>query len=135
MLLSLVLPTVDRLWATVRLSHTQDWFASWLQDSVRSAGRGRSSGDAWCSPLHWMWRKDWRLSREDDHVHNFVAHVVKSFDTVDTRILYCLPGRLGLLGWFSSRLLFEFHENVRQRFKLVLEQLGRRHLEKGVPSA
>ena len=32
---------------TVRLGHIQDWFASWLPDSVCSAGVGRSSVDAW----------------------------------------------------------------------------------------
>ena len=43
------LPVVFLLWASVRLAHTQDWFYSWVPDSVFSAGKrvssvGRSGG-------------------------------------------------------------------------------------------
>ena len=76
-----VLPVVCRLWATVRLGHLQDWFDSWLPDSVFSAGGGRSSVDAWYSTA---WDVEECLeSDEDDHVHIFVADVVKSCDPVD----------------------------------------------------
>ena len=42
-----VLPVVYRLWATVRLEHLQEWCDSWLPSSVFSAGKGRSSVEAW----------------------------------------------------------------------------------------
>ena len=35
-----VLPVVYRLWASVRLAHLQDWFYSWVPDSVFSARKG-----------------------------------------------------------------------------------------------
>ena len=38
---------VYRLWASVRLAHLQEWFYSWVPDSVFSAGKGVSSVDAW----------------------------------------------------------------------------------------
>ena len=39
-----VLPVVYRLWASVRLAHLQDWFYSWMPDSVFSAGKGSIFG-------------------------------------------------------------------------------------------
>ena len=54
---------------------------------------------------------------EDDHVHTFVADVVKSFDTVDRNILDCVLSRLGLPGWFRQ-VCFELLAGVRLRFKL-----------------
>ena len=36
----------------------------------------------------------------DDDSHLFVADVVKSFDTVDRKILDCVISSLGLLAWF-----------------------------------
>ena len=42
-----VLPVVYRLWASVRLAHLQEWFSSWVPDSVFSAGKGVFSVDAW----------------------------------------------------------------------------------------
>ena len=47
-----------------------------------------------------------------------VAHVIKSFDTVDRSILDCAPGRLGLPGWFR-KTYFAYHSQVRLRFKLA----------------
>ena len=41
-----VLPVVYRLWASVRPAHLQEWFCSWVPDTVFSAGRGVSSVDA-----------------------------------------------------------------------------------------
>ena len=40
---------VYRLLATLSLSHFQDWLASCIPVSVFSAGKGRSSADAWYS--------------------------------------------------------------------------------------
>ena len=86
------------LWASVQLGHLQDWFDSWLPDSDFSAVGGRSSVDAWYSTA--LDTEECLESNEDDHVHIFVAAVVKSFDTVDRNVLD-LSG-LGLPGWFRS---------------------------------
>ena len=42
-----VLPVVQRLLGSVRLAHLGDWVASWVPDSVFSAGGGRCSVEAW----------------------------------------------------------------------------------------
>ena len=45
-----VVPVVYRVWASV-LAHIQDWFCSWVPDSVFSAGEGVFSDDAWFSTI------------------------------------------------------------------------------------
>ena len=42
-----VLPIVYRVWASARMSQLDDWFKSWVPDSVFSAGCGRGSVEAW----------------------------------------------------------------------------------------
>ena len=42
-----VLPIVYRVWASVRMGQLEDWFKSWVLDSVFSAGGGRGSVEAW----------------------------------------------------------------------------------------
>ena len=42
-----VLPTAYRIWASGRMLQLEDWFRSWVLDSVFSAGGGRSSFEAW----------------------------------------------------------------------------------------
>ena len=42
-----VLPIAYRIWASVRMLQLEDWFRSWVPDSVFSAGGGRSSVEAW----------------------------------------------------------------------------------------
>ena len=42
-----VLPVVYRVWASARMVQLEGWFRSWVQDSVFSAGGGRSSVEAW----------------------------------------------------------------------------------------
>ena len=42
-----VLPVVYRIWASARMGQLQDWFRSWVPDSVFSAGGGRSSVETW----------------------------------------------------------------------------------------
>ena len=92
-----VLPTVQRIWASARMVHLDDWFKSWVPASVYSAG-GRSSVEAW---------KTAALDIEEtlsgavvSHVIVFVADVVKSFDTVDRRILDRVLRSPGLLARF-----------------------------------
>ena len=109
------LPVVYRLWASVRLAHIQDWFYSWVPDSVFSAGKGLSSVDAWYSATIDI-EEVLSNTRQGD-VHTFVADVVKSFDTVDRDILDCALGRLGLPAWFR-RVYFSFHREVWLRYTL-----------------
>ena len=96
---------VYRLQASVRLAHIQDRFYSWVPDSVFSAGRGVSSVDAW-------------YSTTIDIEEVLVAHVVKSFDTVDRDILVCALGRHGLQVWFR-KVFFSLFRKVRLRFILA----------------
>ena len=105
-----VLPVVYRLWASVRLAHIQEWFYSWVPDSVFIAREGVSSVDAWYSTTI-------DITRQGDF-HIFVADVDKSFDTVDRDILDCALGRLGLPAWFR-KVYFSFHRDVRLRFALA----------------
>ena len=97
-----VLPVVYRVWASARMVKLEDWFKSWVPDSVFSAGGGRGSVEAWFSSA---------LDIE-------VADVIKSFDTVDRGILGCVLSCLGLPGWFRHAY-FEYHARVRLRLKLA----------------
>ena len=89
-----VLLVVYRLWASVRLAHLQEWFSSWVPDSVFSAGKGDSSVDAWYATSIDIEEVLSRIRPSDFHI--FVADVVKSFDPLDRDILDCALGRLGL---------------------------------------
>ena len=42
-----VLPVIYRIWASAKMGHLEDWFRSWVPDSVFSAGGGRGSVEAW----------------------------------------------------------------------------------------
>ena len=53
-----------------------------------------------------------------DQLHVMVADVIKSFDTVDTSILDCALGRLGLPSLFR-KVHFAYHDQVRLRFMLA----------------
>ena len=112
-----VLPAVYRLRASVRLAHIQDWFYSWVPDSVFSAGKGVSSVDAWYSTTKDIEEVLSNTRQGDFHI--FVVDVVQSFDTVTRDILDCALGRLGLPAWFR-RIYFSFHKEVRLRFKLAV---------------
>ena len=111
-----VLPVVYRLWASVRLTHLQDWFHSLVPDSVFSAGRGVSSVDAW--KITSVDIEEVLSNTRHHDFHLFVAEVVKSFDMVDRDILDCALERLGLPAWFR-KVYFSFHREVRLRFKLA----------------
>ena len=47
------------------------------------------------------------LGMEESHL--FVAHVVKSFDTVDSVILQAVLSSLGLLAWFRHTFFVFLH--------------------------
>ena len=96
-----VLPIENSLWATARLEHLQAWCDSWLPQSVFSAGKGRSSFDAWYSTS---------LDIEES--------VGKSLGAVDRNIFDCVLLSVGLTGWFRHAH-FEYHARVRTQFKLA----------------
>ena len=75
---------------------------SCFPDAVFSAGSGRGSVEAWFSCS--LDIEEVLSGASDSHLHLFVADVVKSFDTVDRKILDRVLSSLGLPGWFSSRL-------------------------------
>ena len=73
-------------------------FKSWVPDSVFSAGSGRGSVEArYTSSLD---NEEVLSGASDSHLHLFVADVIKSFDTVDRKILDRVLSGLGLPGWF-----------------------------------
>ena len=111
-----VLPVVYRIWAATRMSQLDDWFKSWVLDSVFSSGGGRGSVEAWY--ISALDIEEVLSGATDSHVHLFVADVVKSFDTVDHSILDRVLSSLGLPGWFRHAY-FEYHAHVRLRFKLA----------------
>ena len=76
-----VLPIAYRLWASFRLGHLEEWFRSWVPESVFSAGGGRSSVEAWYSTA--LDIEESLAGVLDSDVHIFVTDVIKSFDTVD----------------------------------------------------
>ena len=93
-----VLPIVYRIWASARMGQLDEWFRSWVPDSVSSAGGGRGSVKAWyVSSLD---IEEVLAGAADSHVHLFVADVIKSFDTVGRGILDRVLSSLGLPGWF-----------------------------------
>ena len=95
-----LLPVMYRLWASVRLGHIQEWFFSWVPNTVFSAGKGVSSVDAWYATT--LDIEEVLSGAVEGHLHLFVADVVKSFDTVDRGILDNALGRLGLSSWFRK---------------------------------
>ena len=109
-----VLLIVYGVWASARMNQLDDWFKSWVPDSVFSAGGGRGSVEAWYTSA---------LDIEEVLSGAADADVVKSLDTVDKGILDSVLSSLGLLGWFRHAY-FEYHAHVRLRFKLA-SGLGR----------
>ena len=93
-----VLPIVYRIWASARMGQLDGWFRSWVPDSVFSAGGGRGSVEAWKTSA--LDIEEVLTGATDSDIHLFVADVIKSFDTVDRRILDRVLSGLGLPGWF-----------------------------------
>ena len=98
------------------MGQLEDWFRSWIPDSVFSAGGGRSSVEAWYTTA--LDIEEVLPGVVDSDVHLFVADVVKSFDTVDRGVLDTVLSSLGLPGWFRHAY-FEFHPHFRLRFTLA----------------
>ena len=111
-----VLPVVYRIWASARMLQLEDWFHSWVPESVFCAGGDRGSVEAgYISALD---IEEVLTGATDSDVHLFVADVIKSFETVDRRILDGVLSNLGLPAWFRHAY-FEYHAHVRLRFKLA----------------
>ena len=98
------------------MSQLEDWFRSWVPDSVFSAGGCRGSVEAWYTSA--LAIEEVLAGATDSHLHLFVADVVKSFDTVDRGIFDRVLSSLGLPGWFRHAY-FEYHAHVRLRLKLA----------------
>ena len=111
-----VLPIVYRIWASARMGQLYGCFRSWVPDSVFSVGSGRGSVEAWCTSA--LDIEEVLPGATDSDVHLFVADVIKSFDTVDRRVLDRVLSSLGLTGWFRHAY-FEYHVHVRLRLKLA----------------
>ena len=71
------LPVVYRIWASAGMGQLEDWFRSWVPDSVFSAGGGRSSVEAWYTTA--LDIEEVLSGVVDSDIHLFVADVVKSF--------------------------------------------------------
>ena len=104
-----VLPVVYRVWASARMGQLDDWFRSWVPDSVFSAGCGRGSVEAWYTSS--LDIEEVLAGAADSHLHLCVADVIKSFDTVDRGVLDRVLSSLGLPGF--AMLIFEYHAHVR----------------------
>ena len=98
------------------MGQLEDWFQSWVSESVFSAGGGRGSVEAWYATA--LDIGEVLTGAADSDVHLFVADVVKSSETVDRGILDRVLCSFGLPGWFRHAYL-EYHAHVRLRFKLA----------------
>ena len=67
---------VYRIWASARTTHLEDWFRSWVPQSVHSAGGGRSSVEAWYTTA--LDIAEVLSDAVDSYVHVFVADVIDS---------------------------------------------------------
>ena len=112
------------------MGQLEDWFKSWVPDSVFSAGGGRGSVEAWYTSSQDI--EEVLTGAADSDIHLFVADVVKSFDTVDREILDRVLSSLGLPAWFRNAY-FEYHAHVRLRFKLASGLVEPWTLDEGIP--
>ena len=97
-----VLPTAYRIRASARMLQLEDWFQSWVLDSVFSAGGGRCSVEAWYSAA--LDVEEMLSGVADSDVHLFVSDVIKSLDTADMGILDKVLSSLGA-SWLVSPCL------------------------------
>ena len=105
-----------RIWAYARMVQLEDWFRSWVPDSVFSAGGGRSSVEAWYTTA--LDIEEVLSGIVESDVHLFVADVIKSFDTVDRGVIDPVFCSLELPAWFRHAY-FEYQSHVRLRCKLA----------------
>ena len=98
-----VLPIAYRIWDSAWMLQLEDWFQSWVRDSVFSAGGGRSSVEAWKTTA--LDIEEVLSGVADSDVHLFVADVIESFDKVDRGILDKVLEKFGASLLVSSCLL------------------------------
>ena len=109
-----VLPIVYRVWASAWMNQLEDLFKSWVPGSVFSVGGGRGSVEAWSTSA--LDIEEVLTGAAGSDIHLFTADVIKSFETVNRKILDRVLSSLGLPGWFRHAY-FEYHAHVRLRFK------------------
>ena len=97
-----VLSVVYRIWAPARMGQLEDWFRSWVPDSVFSAGGGSSSVEAWFTTA--LDIEEVLSGVVDSDVHLCVADV-ESIDTVDWGVLDLVLSSLGWLVGFGMLIL------------------------------
>ena len=98
------------------MGQLDEWFRSWVPDSVFSAGGGRGSVEAWKTSS--LDTEEVLAGAADSHVHLFVADVTECFVTVDRDILDRVLSVLVCLDGFRHAY-FEYHAHVRLRFMLA----------------
>ena len=109
-------PVVYRICASARMVQLEEWFRSWVPDSVFGACGGRGSVEAWYATA--LDIEEVLTGATDSDVHLFVADVIKSSDTVDRGFWIGFLSGLGLHAWFRNAY-FEYHAHVRLRFGLA----------------
>ena len=70
-----VLPIAYRIWGSARMRQLDEWFQSWVPDSVFSAGCGRSCVEAWYTAAPDV--EEVLSGVADSDVHLFVADVIR----------------------------------------------------------
>ena len=100
---------VHWLRASLRLTHLKDWVKGWVSESVFGVGNGASSVEAWFATA--LDVEEVLPGACDEQLHVLVADVIKSSDAVDTCILDCALGRLGLPCWFKM-VYIAYHSQV-----------------------
>ena len=93
-------------------------------------GGGRGSLEAWYTSA--LDIEEVLSGASDSHLHLFVADVIKSFDTVERKILDRVLSSLGLPSWFRHAY-FEYHAHVRLRFNLASGHGGPWTRDGGIP--
>eukprot|EP00969_Alexandrium_andersonii_P083245 3672683-Alexandrium_andersonii.AAC.1 len=82
----LILPTVYRTWAKVRLRQLSPWIRSWAPPHLFSGLKGRGAQDAWISTA--LDVESCRVWSQDIAVTAF--DMFKAFDQLCRPLLYCL---------------------------------------------
>ena len=116
-----VLQVVYRIWASARMVQLEEWFQSWVPDSVYSAG-GRSSVEAWYTAA--LDSEEVLSGAVDSDVHLCVADVIMSFDTVDRGTSDRVLSSLGLPAWLRHAY-FEYHAMFSYVLSLLLGFVNR----------
>ena len=94
-----VLPVVYRIWASAKMGQLEDWFRSWVPDSVFGAGGGgRSSVEAWYTTA--LYIEEVLSGVVDSDVHLFCCSMLLSplIRSIGVFWMYFLTARGGACG-------------------------------------